>query len=201
MEGGRVHDRWAPFSCIIHPRIAGCAYCPGWDLEAFSPIIVGFRAHALIHFWSLPLESHFFPSFVYDKVGLLVIVNFLESGWRLGAWEDTKGPSHHCFLWFSGPSLWGGRGEWEGQQPLAEVCSEEANSGKWLSLLGDTLTSWSPLTLFWPLWGAGWPVIMMEHLLRKFLNFLSVKTLKWSSFCLKCWHCIYHGFLALTLSF
>lgn len=28
-----------------------------------------------------------------------------------------------------------------GQQPLAEVCSEEANSGKWLSLLGDTLSS------------------------------------------------------------
>lgn len=45
-----------------------------------------------------PFESHF--SHLYnDEAGFLVTaVNFLGSGQRLDAWEDTQGPSYFCFL-------------------------------------------------------------------------------------------------------
>lgn len=72
---------------------------------------------------------------MYDEVGLLIIVNFLGSGWRLDAWEDTKGPSHHCCLHLILQSLimwwWRSEGGSSPQQKLA--VKRQALGGAWVS--------------------------------------------------------------------
>lgn len=118
----------------------------------------------------------------------------------MGTWcvcGGTKGPSHLCFLHLTLQSSdlgGGGLRKW----PL-EGWSKETGSRDWLGLwpkiwaLGWVLISWLP-------WGSSVPCDYDEHLETTALNSpLTGRTLKWCSLCLKFWHFLYRGCLALIL--
>lgn len=81
-------------------------------VSALAALGVGLRGLYTNNRWAqsaciysfLKFSPVFFPHLCNDKVGLVVIVNFLGSGQRLGAWETASS----CGL--SSPSLSGGGG-------------------------------------------------------------------------------------------